>query len=170
MHLPYKITKNGGNALFIFLNCNNLILLVVSDSYTKKKLYKENMETELRYGINVPNIAHEVFGDEVVIVNLYSGIYYSLTGTAAQVWIRAIQNYSVNEILADFAQIYEDITAENRQQVSDLIADLLDKTLITEAQNTTAAKVEFDSTLPKKPFTKLPKIEVFSGYAGDFAA
>ena len=119
------------------------------------------METELRYAINVPNIASEVFGDEVVIVNLYSGIYYSLTGTAAQVWIRAIQNYSVNEILADFSLIYEDITAENEQQVSELIADLLDKTLIAEALNKTAIKVAFDSTLPKKPFTK-PQIEVFS--------
>jgi hypothetical protein len=119
------------------------------------------METELRYGIAVPNIAHQVFGDEVVIINLYSGIYYSLTGTAAQVWIRTIQNYSLNDILADFSLIYEDITAEERQQISELITDLLDKNLITEAQNTTAVKVEFDSTLPKKPFTK-PEIEVFS--------
>jgi hypothetical protein len=96
----------------------------------------------------------------VVIVNLYSGIYYSLRGTAAQVWIRTVQNYSVNEILTDFLLIYEDITTENRQQVSDLITDLLDKNLITGAQNRTAAKIEFDSTLPKKPFAK-PEIEVF---------
>ena len=118
------------------------------------------METELRYGINVPNIAHEVFGDEVVIVNLYSGIYYSLRGIAAQVWIRAIQNYSLNEILADLSLIYEDIAAENKQQVSELITDLLDKNLITGVQEKTAAKVEFDSTLPKKLFVK-PEIEVF---------
>ena len=119
------------------------------------------METDLRYAINVPNIANEVFGDEVVIVNLYSGIYYSLTGTAAQVWIRTIQNYSLKEILAEFSLIYEEITVENREEVLELIADLLDKNLITEAQSSSAAKVEFDSTLPKKPFTK-PEIEVFS--------
>jgi hypothetical protein len=118
------------------------------------------METELRYGISVPNIAQEVFGDEVVIVNLYSGIYYSLRGIAAQVWIRAIQNYSENEILADLSLIYEDLTAENSQQVSELIADLLDKALITTVENKTAAQIEFDSTLPKKAFTK-PAIEVF---------
>jgi hypothetical protein len=33
-----------------------------------------------------PNIGARSFGDEVVVANFVTGVYYSLLGSAAQVW------------------------------------------------------------------------------------
>jgi len=40
----------------------------------------------MRYRINTPKVIHQVFDSEVVIINLESGIYYSLRGSGVDLW------------------------------------------------------------------------------------
>ena len=65
------------------------------------------MAENLRYNIFDNNIISDVFGEEVVLVNLESGVYYSLRYSATQIWIRLFNQYSPTEIFADLIQIYQ---------------------------------------------------------------
>lgn len=53
----------------------------------------------MRYEINGSAIIHETLGDEVIIANLDSGIYYSLRGAGIVFWQLLIAGYSTNNIL-----------------------------------------------------------------------
>jgi hypothetical protein len=39
-----------------------------------------------RFRINTPPVIHETLDGEVIVVNLDTGVYYSLTGVAAEIW------------------------------------------------------------------------------------
>jgi hypothetical protein len=54
------------------------------------------------YKVNSPNVVHEVFDDEVVIINLDSGIYYAVSGIAAEIWT-SIGEASADEIIGGLA-------------------------------------------------------------------
>lgn len=52
-----------------------------------------------RLKINEPNIVHENIDGETVILNLDSGIYYSITDIAADIWSYIEKGAPANEIL-----------------------------------------------------------------------
>ena len=90
----------------------------------------------LRYNIYYNNILSDVFGEEVVLVNLESGVYYSLKYSAAQIWIRLINQYSPTEVFADLIQIYQ---VDENDLISDInlfITQLLEDKIIKIASET----------------------------------
>jgi hypothetical protein len=48
----------------------------------------------VRYRINSPQIVHQIFDAEVVIVNLETGNYYSLRGSGVELWRRVTDGAS----------------------------------------------------------------------------
>lgn len=40
----------------------------------------------MRYRVNTPKVIHQVFESEVVIINLESGVYYSVRGSGVELW------------------------------------------------------------------------------------
>lgn len=48
------------------------------------------MDPTLRYRINSPDVVQEGFEDEVIVVNLRAGAYYTLSGAGTSIW-RAIE-------------------------------------------------------------------------------
>lgn len=54
------------------------------------------------FRINKPKVVYEIFADEVVVVNLESGNYYSLNQVAAGIWQLIEQDASLAEIVAYF--------------------------------------------------------------------
>lgn len=44
------------------------------------------MDSKKRYTIDVKQVSHNDFGDEVVVIHFETGNYYSLRGTAAILW------------------------------------------------------------------------------------
>jgi hypothetical protein len=65
-----------------------------------------DVSTGLCFKVNGPNIVHEVFDDEVVIINLDTGVYYSVNGVAAQIWTR-VDGATPGDIIAELASRYE---------------------------------------------------------------
>jgi len=64
------------------------------------------MCTSASFRVNSPSVVHEVFDDEVVIINLDTGFYYSVTGLAAEIWTR-IDGATASDIIDDLASRYE---------------------------------------------------------------
>jgi hypothetical protein len=58
----------------------------------------------LRYRINEPDVTHESFDAEILVINLKNGNYYSLLGTAIPTWKWLTQGASVAEITPVLAQ------------------------------------------------------------------
>jgi len=56
----------------------------------------------MRYVLNLADISSEDIGGEVIIVNLTTGCYYSLRGSAAVVWPLAVAGWNAAEIAAHF--------------------------------------------------------------------
>jgi len=62
------------------------------------------MDSSLRYRINTPDVVQEGFDDEVIVVNLRAGAYYTLAGSGPAIW-RALEN------TASLAEIRHHLTA-----------------------------------------------------------
>jgi hypothetical protein len=119
------------------------------------------MENSRRYNTYDNNIISDVFGEEVVLVNLESGVYYSLRNSASQIWIRLINQYSPTEIFADLIQIYK---VDENDLISDInlfFTQLLEAKIIKMALETKKKTIEFNSKEILVPYTS-PVLETFS--------
>jgi hypothetical protein len=115
----------------------------------------------MRYAKFDNNILSDVFGEEVVLVNLDSGMYYSLRGSATQIWIRLFNQYSLIEILADLIQIYQ--VTEN-QLITDInlfVTQLLELKIIKTATDAERKEIDFISKDVLIDYST-PVVEIFS--------
>lgn len=81
--------------------------------------------------INQPQVVHEAFEDEVVIVNLDTGNYYSLEGAGADIWRGIEQGALVDEITEATAHRYDGPRDEIQVAVKKLLDDLQSEQLVT---------------------------------------
>ena len=64
--------------------------------------------TAKRYWIDKSKVVHDVFDDgEVAVINLLSGRYYSLTGTAPALWPHLVDGATVDELVAFVASRFD---------------------------------------------------------------
>jgi hypothetical protein len=78
----------------------------------------------LRYRINGPQVISETVGGETIIVNLASGHYFNLQGTAVDIWEGITQGETSNAIVARLASRYAGADGEIEEAVATLLADL----------------------------------------------
>ncbi len=58
------------------------------------------------YSTSVPKLVSRQFGDEIVVANYENGLYYSLIGTSADIWLGLAAGRGVDEIVAAFSANY----------------------------------------------------------------
>lgn len=114
-----------------------------------------------RYTVFDNNIISDVFGEEVVLVNLESGVYYSLRGSATQIWIRLVSQYAIPEIIADLLNIYQVAEQDLEVDIDQFINQLIDFKIIKITSDSTSKPIEviLNTTLIK--YTS-PILETFS--------
>ena len=81
------------------------------------------MSSAVRFRVNQPDVIFEVFDDEVVIVNLDSGNYYSLNKTGPEVWRSISQGATVEEIIESMTREYEEDGVEIETAVKQLVEE-----------------------------------------------
>jgi hypothetical protein len=57
----------------------------------------------VRFRVNSPKVIHQIFETEVVIVNLETGIYYSIRGSGMDIWCALDAGMAPAEIVSAFA-------------------------------------------------------------------
>jgi hypothetical protein len=119
------------------------------------------MEGNFRFNIFDKNIISDVFGEEVVLVNLETGIYFSLRASASQIWVRLINNYSVDEIISDIVLLYEVENNDLSIQVRNFIQQLIDNQLIKSSELAEKVSINLNNQGQKTIFTT-PILEIFS--------
>ena len=93
----------------------------------------------------------ENFGDEVVIVNLSNGNYYSLDSVGADIWAWLEQGATTAETLDALKQKYEADPAVVEQALAQFLADLTADSLVVSVE----AEAQ-PLALPTPPDTKQP--------------
>ena len=90
------------------------------------------MTSEKLYQIDRLNIVFEIFENEVVIINLDNGSYYSYGGAGVDIW-KSLQNeISITQIVKILSIIYPSSDRDNLLKiVLDSIEDLKKESLIT---------------------------------------
>ncbi|MCX6044758.1 MAG: PqqD family protein [Chloroflexi bacterium] len=82
------------------------------------------------FQLNSPSVVCDIVYDDVVLVNLESGAYYSTEKVGVTIWQQIDQGQSVGEIVQTLSGQYSGDTGEIEKNVYDLIGQLLNEGLI----------------------------------------
>ena len=79
------------------------------------------------------NIAATLIDGEAVIVNLTTGVYYSMDAIGAEVWAMIEQDLPIGEISESIVARYDVTADEAKKDLESLIEKLVDEDLVAEA-------------------------------------
>jgi hypothetical protein len=91
-----------------------------------------------RYALNQPPLVSETIDGEVMVINLESGVYYSLTGAAADVWTWLVAGASVGEIEAELERRYAGDARQARDDCAAFLRRLVEEGILRSADATGA--------------------------------
>ncbi len=89
----------------------------------------------MTYRVNSPHVISETVGGETIIVNLASGHYFSLQGTAVEVWQGLEQGETAETIALELEHRYDAEDGEIEAAVKKLLEDFAGAELIVEDAN-----------------------------------
>jgi Coenzyme PQQ synthesis protein D (PqqD) len=92
------------------------------------------------YQVNKPDVVMESFEGELVLVQMKSGNYYSLQGSAPLIWEMIEQGRSVEDT-GDYLVARHQGAEEVRRSVHDLVDELVAESLIVPAKNGSSTAV-----------------------------
>lgn len=119
------------------------------------------------FKINTPQVTHETIDGEAVIVNLYTGNYYSMNGVGATVWQLIDLGASKNEIIEIINQNYKGDLSKIENCISYLIEQMKDEGLIS-LQKKFNSKEKIDFKTPSitngkdKPVFESPSLNKYT--------
>lgn len=91
------------------------------------------MSLRQNFRINAPAVVSEAFEDEVVIIHLESGAYYSLDQSGAAIWHLLQQGFDLLELSNQLGTTYRAGPDEIARVVPQFIAELMQEQLIVPA-------------------------------------
>ena len=116
--------------------------------------------------VATPKIVWECFDDELVVINLDSGKYYSLNGSAAAIWTAMEAGRTPAETVAWILD--GDRTPEAGHQILEFWKTLVDESLIAEAPPCDGARTAIpEAPSPAQPWTP-PSLSAYSDMADLF--
>lgn len=93
----------------------------------------------MRYHIDSNRVSHERLQDEVIIINVATGCYFSGSGTAADLWSLIAAGVSFDETLSILAAAYRTDAATIKSDLEACIAKLIESAVIGVADTAPAA-------------------------------
>jgi hypothetical protein len=85
-----------------------------------------------RYKVSTPHVIHEAIDGEVIVINLATGTYYSLRGSAAEAWelIQQPDGVTADELLATMADRLDVPSQRLRVAFAPFLAELQEEGLV----------------------------------------
>ena len=88
------------------------------------------MKESDRFRINEGEVVAQSFEDEVVMINLAKGLYYSMQGSGAFVWERVVEGQCLTEVTDALTEAYRVSQPQARTDVVAVIDAFLENELI----------------------------------------
>ncbi len=92
------------------------------------------MSKSLFFKINAPGVVFENYEDEIVLINLDNGNYYSMANEAAEIFGLIEKGLTQNEIIREIRQKYEGNIENIQDEVNQFIAGLQEEGLIVSME------------------------------------
>lgn len=119
------------------------------------------MGGESRYGVKAPRVVYEVFDEEVVVLDLESGSYYSLRASAAWIFQAAAGGASSGAIASAFSSRRNHDGADMHAAVGAFLDSLVSEGLLVPQPETATPPARLDLPGDAGPFTP-PRFEKFT--------
>jgi hypothetical protein len=87
----------------------------------------------MQYRVNAPEVIAETVGEETMVVNLGTGHYFNLQGTAVDVWEGIERAEPLDAIIQGLEARFEAAAGEIESAVSELVLELQESALIVAA-------------------------------------
>lgn len=124
------------------------------------------MDRSLKFIVKNPPIVWESFGDEVVIVHLEKGTYYSVRGSAFTIWNLINAGSAFGTIVDRLGASYEGSRAEIEKGVRELIDTMRREGLIQDdgpaTENSAGTGDLHSSVSATKPMFENPQLEKYT--------
>ena len=116
---------------------------------------------ETCFRVNSPSVIHENFDDELVAINLDTGVYHSLSGPAADAFVLLADEATQREVAEALATKYASGSAAIAEVLSPFFAQLEKEGLIcTVEERKTRPALRLDAGPELLPFTP-PTLEAY---------
>jgi len=109
-----------------------------------------------------PKVVRECFEDEVVVINLESGNYYSLNGTGAEIWRELETGGSGEAAVTALLARYEAPETTIWQAVESFIRQLEEHGLVAGTESTASPAPAVIPPVVSRAVFEIPELAVFS--------
>lgn len=104
------------------------------------------------FQVNSPGVVSDIVDDEVVIVNLDSGAYYSTEKAGLAIWQHLSEGQTIEGIIQSLSTRYAGANEEFSKSVYDLVKTLQDEALIVSGTGESSALPNGTAQAEKQPF------------------
>jgi hypothetical protein len=104
------------------------------------------IDTTSRFRINEKLVTSKMIDGEAIIINLGSGMYYSLDKTGGLVWLLIGGGYTIGEAADELISRFSVPVNQVREDLAHLVNDLVTHNLVLPAENDVApASIELEA-------------------------
>jgi Coenzyme PQQ synthesis protein D (PqqD) len=96
---------------------------------------QKDMATQVSFQVNRPQVISQTIEGEVVVINLQTGSYYSLTGAAASIWSAIEHGAAAAQIMDTLAAHFTDCESGLKGVVDSFLNELNGESLIVPVEN-----------------------------------
>ncbi len=107
-----------------------------------------------------PQVIHETIDGETIIIDLATGTYFSLRGSAPAIWNVLVQGASAERVVEELRSRYEAGPGEIEDAAGDFLAQLEREQLIAASPNGAGAAPVTESRSDRAAF-EAPRLEKF---------
>jgi hypothetical protein len=106
-------------------------------------------------------IAAKVIDGEAIMINLASGIYYSLDKVGGLIWEMIERGRTLEEMMSAIIARYEVSREQVKTDIEQLVNELLQENLVTAAENGAASNGHRELDQPQKLPYESPKLNIY---------
>ncbi len=115
------------------------------------------------YRVGLPNIMHEMIENEVVVVNLDNGSYYSFDGVGGQIWeLLEANQLSLEELTARIIARYSGTPEQIVSATAAFIKQLCDENLINVETGVEVNNADDPNDHPAKSAFVVPQLQKYT--------
>ena len=123
-------------------------------------------DASFRYRPNTAKIIYEIYDDEVVLINMDSGNYYSLNRTAGRAWAGIERHATTQEIAQELRRDYACDGVQVEEELLRFVKELHQEGLIVPDEEATPAPAASATvTAAQRPPFDAPVLQKFSDMA-----
>ena len=117
------------------------------------------LDSSTRFEANTAEITAKVIDGEAIIINLSTGVYYTITGNG-DTWTALSDGYNASEIAEQIAHRYDVTANQAEQDIMALIAQLKEENIIKIKDRTPATIDEHHLPAEKQAYEK-PELQIY---------